>query len=133
MMKYFTMGELTRSTTADARGIDNRCDLTAAENLKNLVEQVLDPVREWYGKPVLVNSGFRSPALNRAVGGVPSSQHVKGEAADITAGSKEENRLLFDYIRENLPFDQLINEKDLSWIHVSLKRHGRNRHELLNL
>lgn len=132
-MKYFTMGEMMRSTTADAHGIDNRCDRNAADSLKNLIEQVLDPLREWYGKPITVNSGYRSPQLNRLVGGAANSQHVKGEAADITAGSKEENRRLFEYIRANLPFDQLINENDFSWVHVSLKIEGKNREQVLKL
>ena len=94
---------------------------------------MLDPLREWYGKPVTVNSGYRCPQLNRMVGGAASSQHLKGEAADITAGSKEENRKLFDYIKSHLPFDQLIDEKNYSWVHVSYKRDGNNRKQILKL
>ena len=94
---------------------------------------MLDPLREWYGKPIAVNSGYRCPQLNRLVGGAASSQHLKGEAADITAGSREENRKLFEYIRENLPFDQLIDEKNFSWVHVSYKRDGNNRKQTLKL
>lgn len=133
MMKHFTLGELTRSTTADARGIRNVCSLDEAENLKALVDNVLDPLREWYGKPVYVNSGYRCPQLNRAVGGAADSQHMKGEAADITAGSPAENRRLFSYIRKNLPFDQLIDESRYAWIHVSYRRDGGNRRQVLAL
>ena len=132
-MKYFTMGELISSTTADAHSINNKCDLSAATALKALVDNVLDPAREWYGKPVYVNSGYRCPQLNRILGGAVNSQHMKGEAADITTGSKEGNKELFEYIRENLPFDQLIDEKDFSWVHVSYRKDGKNRHKILKL
>lgn len=132
-MKHFTMGELCASSTADARGIKNTPPLQEAGNLKALADNVLDPLREWYGKPVYVNSGYRSPVLNRLVGGAANSQHLKGEAADITAGSREENRKLFEYIKGNLDFDQLIDEKNFSWVHVSYKRSGGNRKQVLKL
>lgn len=132
-MKHFTIGELCASTTADARGIKNTPMLQEKGNLKALADNVLDPLREWYGKPIYVNSGYRCPQLNRMVGGKPTSQHLKGEAADITAGSKEENRKLFAYIRANLTFDQLIDEKNFSWVHVSFKRNGENRKQIIHL
>lgn len=131
-MKYFTMGELISSTTADAHGINNQCDLAAATALKALADNVLDPAREWFGKPVYVNSGYRSPQLNRLVGGAANSQHTKGEAADITTGSREGNAKLFAYIRDHLPYDQLIDEHNLAWIHVSYKKNG-NRKQMLKL
>lgn len=133
MMKHFTIGELCASTTADARGIKNTPMLQETGNLKALADNVLDPLREWYGKPIYVNSGYRCPQLNRMVGGKPTSQHLKGEAADITAESKEENRKLFAYIRANLTFDQLIDEKNFSWVHVSFKRNGENRKQIIHL
>jgi hypothetical protein len=89
-------------------------------------------LREWYSKPIIVNSGYRCEALNKAIGGAKSSQHMLGEAADITVGSKEENEKLFDYIKDNLEFDQLINESDFSWVHVSY-REGRLRKQVLEL
>lgn len=131
-MKYFTMGELLRSSTADVHGINNKCDISSAAALKALAENVLDPAREAMGIPIYVNSGFRCPQLNRLVGGAPNSQHTKGEAADITTGTKEGNKALFEYIRDNLAYDQLINEKDYSWVHVSYKKSG-NRKEVLSL
>lgn len=118
-MKYFTLKELTRSTTATAKGIDNTPTPEVEKNLTLLVENVLDPLREIYGKPITVNSGYRCPELNKAVGGSKTSDHVKGFAADITGGSKEENERLFYLIKYNFNFKQLIDEKDFSWVHVS--------------
>jgi hypothetical protein len=91
-----------------------------------LVDNVLDPLRKLYGKPIIVTSGYRSPEVNRSVNGATSSQHALGEAVDISVGSKEENKKLFSLIKDNLPFDQLINEHDYSWVHVSY-REGRLR------
>lgn len=131
-MKYFTIKELSHSDTAIARGIDNYPTAEAISNLSVLTSKVLDPLRELYGKPIRVSSGYRSPTLNRSVNGATSSQHRLGEAVDITTGSKEDNRKLFAIIKEQLPFDQLINEKDYSWIHVSY-REGRLRKQILSL
>ncbi|MFR9541393.1 MAG: D-Ala-D-Ala carboxypeptidase family metallohydrolase [Rikenellaceae bacterium] len=132
-MKYFTIEELTRSTTATARGIDNTPTEAAKKSLQYLIENLLDPIRARYGAPISVNSGYRSMALNAAVGGVATSQHVSGEAADVTVGSKGSNRDLFELIlNSGLEFDQLIDEKDYSWIHISLKE-SRNRRQVLKL
>lgn len=131
-MEYFSIKEMTKSNTATAEGIDNTPDQTIKNNLIKLIEAVLDPLREWYGKPITVNSGYRCEALNKAIGGAKSSQHMLGEAADITVGSKEENEKLFNYIKDNLEFDQLINESDFSWVHVSY-REGRLRKQVLEL
>ena len=127
-MKYFTIEELTRSTTAHLRGIDNTPSQQVINNLTALVDNVLDPLREAWGKPIHVNSGYRCKALNKAVGGVPSSQHMRGEAADITGGSVEANKQLYSLLqRLNLPVDQAINEHDFRWIHVSYgPRHRRH-------
>lgn len=131
-MKYFTIKELSHSDTALIRGIDNYPTAEAMSNLTKLVSNVLDPLREKYGKPIRVSSGYRSPILNRSVNGATSSQHRTGEAADITAGSKEGNKALFEIIKKELPYDQLIDEKNYSWIHVSY-REGRNRKQILKL
>lgn len=136
-MKYFTIEELCRSETADAKGIDNSPSAVARENLEALVFNVLDPLREAFGKPIIVNSGYRSTLLNNILGGARSSQHTRGEAADITAEDVKDNKQLFEIIRENLPFDQLIWEKGTrtypEWIHVSFKREGRNRKQILKI
>lgn len=127
-MKYFTISELTKSSTATRLGIDNTPDGLSRTNLESLVVNVLDPLREAFGKPIVVNSGFRCEKLNKAVGGASSSQHRYGQAADIEAYSRkpEDNRRLFELIRElNLPFDQLINEFGYDWVHVSFNRFSR--------
>lgn len=132
-MKYFTMKELAKSSTADKLGIDNTPTSEASAQLSNLVTHVLDPLREMYGKAITVNSGYRCPKLNAAVGGAKTSQHMRGEAADITVGSKTENKKLFELIRDNLPFDQLLNESDYSWVHVSYVSSSKNRKQILSL
>lgn len=131
-MKYFTIEEMIKSSTATAKRIDNTPNQTVIDSLTKLIEAVLDPLREWYGKPIRVNSGFRCEALNEAVGGSDTSQHRLGEAADITVGTKKGNKKLFEYIKDNLPFDQLINESNFSWVHVSY-REGRLRKQVLAL
>lgn len=101
-MKYFSISELIHSDKAKELHIDNTpFSLTIIDNLTNLTENLLDPIREAWGKPLHVNSGYRCPALNKAVGGKPTSQHLKGEAADITTGSKAENKKLFEMIKES--------------------------------
>lgn len=127
-MKNFTIAELSASATASRLHIPNSPAATHVAALTQLVDHILDPLRDAWGAPISVNSGYRSAALNRAVGGTATSQHLRGEAADITAGSPETNRRLFSLaIRLQLPFDQLIDEKNYSWIHVSYSpRHRRN-------
>ena len=137
-MKYFSIDELSASSTARQRNIPNVPSDLSVRNLILLVDNILDPLREAYGKPIRVNSGYRSPALNKAVGGASSSQHMTGQAADITAGSRNENQKLFDLIQKlKLPFDQLIFEKGSlkegpDWVHVSFNE-SRNRRQILYL
>lgn len=114
-MKYFTLKELT----ATNRKIPNYPNEMQIQNLQKLVKNVLDPLRELYGKPIKVNSGYRSQSLNSAIGGAKNSEHMTGCAADITTGSREENEKLFNLIKDNFKFRQLINEYNFSWIHVS--------------
>jgi hypothetical protein len=126
-MKYFTVKELIRSETARQLDIDNTPPASAVKALHELVDNVLDPLREAWGGPIWVNSGYRCPELNRIVGGTSSSQHQLGEAADITVGSPDSNRRLLALIKRlDLPVDQCIDEKGCRWIHVS-HRKGRNR------
>lgn len=131
-MKHFTINELSRSSVAQSKEIDNKPDAVQVAALTALVDNVLDPLRERFGRPIIVNSGFRCPELNKAVKGAATSQHVKGEAADLDTGTKEGNKKLFDIIRKELPFDQLIDEKGFSWVHVSYKKAG-NRKQILKL
>lgn len=133
-MKFFTITELTKSSTAQRKGIENIPSKKEQQNLIDLVEHILDPLREAYGKPIIVTSGYRCKALNKAAGGASTSQHLYGQAADIRSVSdtKEENKKLFDLVQElQLPFDQLINEHDFDWVHVSYS--DRNRRQILNI
>lgn len=132
-MKYFTISELVRSDTAAKLNIDNQCTKEQEVRLKELTENVLDPLREAYGKPIRVNSGYRCPKLNKAVKGSPTSDHMQGMAADITGGSVAENKKLFELIqRLNLPFKQLIDEKGFTWVHISYDRDNLKR-QILSL
>lgn len=135
--KYFKLLELTGSITAIRKGIKNVPNEKELKNLKILVKELLDPIREFWGKPLVVNSGYRSVELNKAVGGVSNSQHVKGMAADIDAGCKAANKRLIELIKKScdeglIEYDQLIDESDYSWIHVSYNK-GKNRKQFLKL
>lgn len=131
-MKYFTIKELSNSSTAVQKKIDNTPNSEIVSNLEKLVEYVLDPLRERYGKPIHVNSGYRCPALNKAVNGSKTSHHMTGLAADITAGSIAKNKILFNLAQElDLPFDQLIDEKNFKWVHISYS--DKPRKQILHL
>lgn len=131
-MEFFSIKELCKSATADKLGITNTPTKEIEENLTKLIDYILDPLRRAWGKPIIVSSGYRCPKLNKAIGGVSSSQHQKGQAADITAGSKELNKKLFQLIQDlNLPYDQVIDESKFTWIHVSYS--PRNRRQVLHL
>lgn len=134
MGKYFTIKELTKSTTATRLKIDNTPSQEIKENLEALVENILDPLREEYGEPIIVTSGYRCEKLNAAVGGVKTSQHRLGQAADIrTVSDKpESNKKLFDLIISmKLPYDQVIDEYGYDWIHVSYS--PRHRRQILHI
>jgi uncharacterized protein YcbK (DUF882 family) len=131
-MKYFTIKELCKSSTAIQRKIDNTPNSEIIKNLEKLVDFILDPLREKYGKPIKVNSGYRCPALNKAVGGSKTSHHMTGLAADITVGSPTKNKALFDLIIQmDLPYDQVIDEKNFRWVHVSYS--DKPRKQILHL
>ena len=120
MGKYFSITEFFKSDTADRRGINNRIPKDLLPNAEHLITEVLDPLREWYGRPIHINSGYRCPMLNKAVGGVAGSFHLTGCAADIDARDLEENKKLFSYIKEHLPFTELGWEGGGRWVHVAL-------------
>ncbi len=133
-MEFFTIQELTDSTVAKQNGIKNVPNEEQEQNLIALVDNILDPLRRAYGKPIIVTSGFRCPVLNKMVGGVKTSQHRCGQAADIRSkeDTKSENKKLFDLIvKLKLPFDQLINEHNYDWVHVSYS--NRHRREIKNI
>ncbi len=132
-MKYFTIEELTKSATATRLKIDNTPTAEVVKNLTALVDNTLDPLREIYGKPIRVTSGYRCPRLNKAVGGVANSQHLTGQAADLCQGSREENRRLFVYLEQYCVFDQLLWENGGQWLHVSYRADGKNRQQVKHL
>ena len=112
LTKHFTLEEFTRSSTAKARGIDNTVPLQFIPSLRNLCEKVLEPLRERVKEPVIISSGYRCPALNKAVGGKNTSQHMKGEACDIYVEDVEKLRKWFAILMDG-DFDQLIFERVL--------------------
>jgi len=128
--KHITFDEATQSPTALRNGITNEPTSEILNNMQRVANACFEPLRVWYGKPIKINSFFRCTLLNEKVGGSKTSQHVKGEAIDISAGSKEENKKLFDWCKANLKFDQLINEYNYSWIHISFSING-NRNQTL--
>ena len=135
---HFTMEELYASATATAKGINNKPSVQQMINLVYLTAYVLEPLRVAMGEPIKIGSGFRCQALNKAVGGVYNSQHMKGQAADLCIdGDRQKGRKWFNYIRDHLPFDQLIwehNSKGTYWVHVSFvyPDFGKNRHKVID-
>ena len=125
-MSYFTIKELSKSSTAENLGIDNTPTPEIRAKLNTLIS-ALDKIREQYGKPIFVTSGYRCPELNKAVGGVNSSQHVKGEAADLVGRNDDETRKIFETAKALGKFDQLLYEKNSKgsiWVHLSYKASG---------
>lgn len=134
---HFKLVEFTRSATAQARHIDNTPNEEQIKNLKFLCDNVLEPLREQFG-PIIIGSGFRCLALNTAVGGVKNSQHKTGEACDIHLPSIEVGKKYFEFLKKLPIFDQIIWERDNPrsnhyWIHVSIKRSGNNRKQVIPL
>lgn len=117
--KHITLHEATHSPTAKRLGIINDPNVTEITNMKMVAEKCFEPLREWYGKPIIVNSFFRCKKLNDAVGSTDKSYHRLGMAIDMSAGSKEENKKLHDWCVENLKFTEIVNEYDFSWVHIA--------------
>lgn len=138
MMQYFTISELLVSSTADRLGLSNDPPRWVVANLERLIMSVLDPLRQQFGAPIIVNSGYRSIAVNNAVGGVPNSQHLKGQAADIRGTTSAETQRLWRLAQSqsSLPIDQLINERPgpdgvPTWVHISTS--PKPRHQVFTL
>lgn len=126
--KNFTLEELYASDTARAKGINNRPTTEAIGNLTRLTYCLLQPLRDKLGKPIIITSGYRSPALNKAVGGAPTSQHCKGEAADLYSPGMTIKEL-YNFVKSSgLEYDQMIEEG--TWLHLSYRK-GHNRKENL--
>lgn len=130
---HLRLKEVTKSGTAIRLDIDNNPTPEHLENLKQVAAQMFEPLRNHFNVPIGVNSGYRSAALNKAVGGSSSSQHCKGEALDLDADVYGDltNAEIFKFIEENLDFDQLIwekgNDEEPAWVHVSYVTHRKNR------
>ena len=135
---HFTIEELYASDYAKAHGIDNKPTTQKMINLVYLAAYVLEPLRVAMNRPIKISSGYRCEKLNKAVGGVYNSQHLKGQAADIDIqGDMAFGKKIFEYIRDHLPFDQLICEHSKSgtyWVHVSFvfQDFGPNRKQVIN-
>ena len=141
LSKNFSLEELVKSATATKYGIDNTPNNEQIVNLRDLCHHILQPARDIYGKPIIINNGFRSVALNGAMANEgykvsATSQHMSGEAADITDVDKNQNKLLFDVLYKQGAYDQLIwedgNDRYPDWIHVSYKKSG-NRKQVLRM
>lgn len=136
LSKNLSLLECVTSQTAERKGIDNTPDADVICNLKTIAEKVFQPLRTHFKKPIRVSSGYRSPNLNRAIGGSVTSQHVKGEALDLQATNGFTNRQIYDYVKKNLDFDQLIweygTDNEPAWVHVSYRAKG-NRKQILRI
>ena len=138
LSKNLSLAEVTRSETAKRRGISNMPTPEHIENFKKLAENVFQPIRDHFGVPIHLSSGYRSAALNKAVGGASSSQHSKGEAIDIDMDGSAHgvtNKMVFDFIKANVNFDQLIwefgTDANPDWVHVSYNSDGPQRKQIL--
>jgi len=138
LSKNLTLAEMLRSESAKRKGIENKPLPEHLENMKLLAENVFQPIREHFGIPIHISSGYRSKELNKAVGGSQTSQHSKGQAMDIDMDNTSiTNKQVFDFIKNNLEFDQLIWEfgtgKNPDWVHVSYVApgKGKNRKQVL--
>jgi len=132
---HITYKEATHSNTATRRGIKNIPNEKQLKAMKLLAEKVFEPLRNHFNKPIRVNSFFRSYDLNKAIGGSTTSQHGQGEAIDLCATKGFNNKDIYDYIVENLDYDQIIWEfgtsKNPDWVHVSYNSDGKNRKQQL--
>lgn len=133
--EHLDLSELTRSGEAKRYGISNNPTPEHIENFKKLAENIFEPIRKHFGVPILISSGYRSKALNTAIKGSLSSQHCEGKALDLDMDSSKSgvtNKMVFDYIKNNLNFDQLINEFNYAWVHVSYESQGKQRKQILD-
>lgn len=133
--KNFTYEELIASSIANRLGLDNTPSPQQKASLRRLTKEILQPIRDKWDKPIIITSGFRSVKVNKAVGGVSTSQHCKAEAADLKVGGVSENRKLFELIvqmikNKEIEVGQLINEYNYSWIHVSLPRKNKPNNQI---
>lgn len=132
LSKNFSRAEIEHSNTAKRLDIKNEMSEKHLEQMQGLIDNLIQPMRDAIG-PIRVTSGYRSPQLNRAIGGSRTSQHCKGQALDIQywSGGKMNNKVIYDWVLESdIEFDQMINEFDYAWIHISLKKNSNRRQVL---
>lgn len=138
LSEHLDLSEVTRSESAKRKGISNMPTEAHIANFKLLAENIFEPIRQHFRCPIIISSGYRSKELNAAIGGSLSSQHCQGEAIDIDMDGTPNgvtNRMVFDYIKDNLVFDQLIYEfgdaNNPDWVHVSYESTGTQRKQIL--
>ena len=138
LSEHLDLSEVTRSDMAKRKGISNMPTPEHLENFKKLAQNIFEPIRKHFGVPIHISSGYRSKALNTAIGGSLTSQHCSGEAIDIDMDGSANgvtNKMVFEFIKANLNFDQLIWEfgtKDApDWVHVSFETTGKQRKQIL--
>jgi hypothetical protein len=138
--KHLSLAEVSRSETAKRKGINNTPSGEHLENFKKLAENIFEPIREHFGVPIHISSGYRSKELNAAIGGSSSSQHCSAEAIDIDMDGSPNgvtNKMVFDFIKDNLNFDQLLwefgNDTNPDWVHVSYESTGKQRKQILKV
>ena len=136
--EHLDLAEVTRSETAKRKGISNEPTAEHLENFKKLAENIFEPIRKHFNVPIHISSGYRSKELNTAVGGALTSQHCSGEAIDIDMDGSSNgvtNKMVFDFIKANLNFDQMIwefgNSNNPDWVHVSYESTGKQRKQIL--
>ena len=139
LSKNLSLNEVIKSNTAERRGIDNNPNETHLANLKYLAEQVFQPIRDHFGVPIYISSGYRSPALNEVIGGSPRSFHSHGMALDLDQDGRNKgvsNADVFFFIKENLPFSELIwefgTEDNPNWVHVAIAK-GRESEKKIKI
>ena len=135
--QHLSLSEVTRSETAKRKGISNTPTAEHLDNFKLLAEKVFEPIRAHFGVPIHISSGYRSKELNDAIGGSQTSQHSKGQAIDIDMDGSTNgitNKMIFDFIKDKLDFDQLIwefgTDKNPDWVHVSYTKAGNRKQKL---
>jgi zinc D-Ala-D-Ala carboxypeptidase len=136
--EHLDLSEVTRSETAKRKGISNEPTAEHLENFKKLAENIFEPIRNHFNVPIHISSGYRSKALNTSIGGALTSQHCSGEAIDIDMDGSSNgvtNKMVFDFIKANLNFDQMIwefgNDSNPDWVHVSYESTGKQRKQIL--
>ena len=138
LSEHLDLSEVTRSDMAKRKGLSNMPTPEHLENFKKLAENIFEPIRKHFGVPIMISSGYRSKELNTAIGGSLTSQHCTGEAIDIDMDGTANgvtNKMVFDYIKESLDFDQLIwefgSDSNPDWVHVSYESTGKQRKQIL--